>query len=174
MNLDEFKGIKLDIGCGAAKSAGWVGLDKRKLDCVDIVHDLEETPWPIEANSAVVILASHILEHIDPRNFLAVMAEIHRVGMHFCQVQISTPYAGSYGAYQDPTHTRPGFNEASWTYFDPRPINGQPSLWRIYEPPPLFVEQCHWDVNGNCEVLMRVIKDKKFLKKVLNGSQNAK
>src|SRR5262245_55625205 len=126
--LDAHKGIKLDVGCGASKQDGWVGLDRRKLDCVDIVHDMEDTPWPLEADIANVILCSHILEHIDPRNFLRVMSEIHRVGKHFCQVQISTPYAGSFGAYQDPTHTRPGFNEATWMYFDPRPLpGGQPN-----------------------------------------------
>jgi len=166
--LDEKGGIQLDIGCGRAKQQGYVGMDKRPIPEADFIHDLEKMPWPIPNDSCITILASHILEHIDPRNFLAVMAEIYRVGKHGCQVLISVPYAGSFGAYQDPTHTRPGFNEATWQYFDPRPQNGQPNiLYRIYEPPPLFLERLEWNVVGNMEVIMRVVKEPELLKKLL-------
>ncbi|UCH07499.1 MAG: hypothetical protein JSV55_00415, partial [Deltaproteobacteria bacterium] len=37
----------LDIGCGPAKADGFIGLDIRDLPGVDLVHDLNEIPWPI-------------------------------------------------------------------------------------------------------------------------------
>lgn len=163
--LKDASGIKLDIGCGFGKQDGWVGLDKRPIPQADVIHDLEKTPWPLPTGCAITVLCSHILEHIDPRNFLSVMEEIHRVSKHACQVQISTPYAGSFGGYQDPTHTRPGFNEATFLYFDPRPINREPNiLYDIYKPSPFFLERLHWDVSGNLEVLLRVVKDPMLVK----------
>jgi predicted SAM-dependent methyltransferase len=61
-------GIRLDIGCGANRQqgAGWVGMDVQPLSGVDIVHDLTKFPWPIESESVLTALASHILEHIQP------------------------------------------------------------------------------------------------------------
>jgi len=166
--ISKNSGIMLDLGCGKAKRNGWIGMDKRKLKGVDIVHDVEDTPWPLPSDCCNTILCSHLLEHIDPRRIMDVMAEIHRVGKQFCQVQVSTPYAGSRGAYQDPTHTRPGFNEVTFIYFDPRPVNGMPNnLYKIYTPPPLFIERLEWSVNGNMEVLLRVIKDKALIRKAM-------
>jgi len=162
------KGIQLDIGCGRAKQPGWLGMDKRPIPEADVMHDMEDVPWPLPTSCAHTILCSHVLEHIDPRNFLAVMAEMHRVAADGCQILISTPYAGSFGGYQDPTHTRPGFNEATWTYFDPRPIRGNPNhLYSIYEPPPMFQERVHWDPNGNMEVVLKVHKNPVTLAKLL-------
>ena len=167
--IEEKGGIRLDVGCGRAKQSGWVGMDKRPIKEADIIHNLEVIPWPLPSDCAIQVLCSHVLEHIDPRNFLDVMNEIHRVTKHDGQVLISTPYAGSYGAYQDPTHTRPGYNEASFHYLDPRPVNGSNTLYRIYEPEPYFIERCHFDTGGNIEVVMRVIKDRELVKKILSG-----
>lgn len=170
--LKSNSGIMLDLGCGRAKRDGWVGMDKRALKEVDIVHNLEDVPWPLPSDCCITILASHIIEHLDPRNLFDVMAEIHRVGRHGCQVQISTPYAGSHGAYQDPSHVRPGFNETYTLYFDPRPLNGKPNiLYSIYEPPPFFTERVNWAVNGNMEILFRVIKNPVDIKKALKNKK---
>jgi len=60
-------GILLDLGCGANKQGeNWVGLDRRKLQGVDHVHDLEVFPYPIESDSCLTIVASHVAEHIRP------------------------------------------------------------------------------------------------------------
>ena len=34
------KPLKLDLGCGLSKKEGFLGVDRRKFDGVDIVHDL--------------------------------------------------------------------------------------------------------------------------------------
>jgi len=59
-------GIKLDIGCGANKQKGFVGMDFRALEGVDIVHNLEQFPYPLPDNSVSFAVASHVLEHIKP------------------------------------------------------------------------------------------------------------
>jgi len=169
--LHSKSGILLDLGCGHAKQQGYVGMDKRNLPEVDIVWDIEDTPWPLPDDCCTQILCSHLLEHTYPGKFFNIMGEMHRVSRHACQVLVAVPYAGSYGAFQDPTHVHPGYNEATWTYLDPRPINGRPNiLYAIYHPQPFFIERCNWDVGGNMEVILRVIKDEKFLKKAMRAA----
>lgn len=59
-------GIKLDIGCGANKQPKFVGIDIRKGEGVDIVHDLELYPWPLPDECASFAFSSHVVEHINP------------------------------------------------------------------------------------------------------------
>ena len=59
-------GIKLDIGCGASKQPGFVGMDVRAMPNVDIVHNIESFPWPLPNESVSLATASHVLEHINP------------------------------------------------------------------------------------------------------------
>lgn len=60
------QGIKLDIGCGASKQPGFVGLDIRPFPGVDIVQDLEKFPWPLPDESVSFAMTSHVVEHINP------------------------------------------------------------------------------------------------------------
>jgi len=62
------QGIKLDLGCGERKPRGFVGMDIRPLEGVDIVHNLEKYPWPLPDECASLVTASHVLEHINPAN----------------------------------------------------------------------------------------------------------
>ena len=59
-------GIKLDIGCGDNKQVGFVGMDIRELDGVDIVHNIEQFPYPLPDESCSMVVASHVLEHVNP------------------------------------------------------------------------------------------------------------
>ena len=100
MNIKDKTGIRLDIGCGENKQApDWVGIDYRKTKDVDIVWDIEKTPWPLKDESVLVATASHVLEHIDPHKgvFINVMDEIWRVLKPGCQFAFVVPYAGSPG-----------------------------------------------------------------------------
>jgi len=58
--------MKLDIACGNHKDLGFIGIDIQELPGVDIVHDLNVHPWPIESESVEFAKAWHILEHIPP------------------------------------------------------------------------------------------------------------
>lgn len=64
--LKQHSGIRLDIGCGEHKQPGFVGIDVRELEGVDIVHDITKFPWPLPDNSATVAMCSHLVEHIPP------------------------------------------------------------------------------------------------------------
>lgn len=59
-------GIKLDIGCGANKNEGFVGMDVRAEKGVDVVHDLQLFPWPFPDACASLAVASHVVEHLNP------------------------------------------------------------------------------------------------------------
>ena len=53
-------GIFLDIGCGANRQDGWVGMDIRPLPNVDIVQDVEQFPWPLPDECVKTAMASHL------------------------------------------------------------------------------------------------------------------
>lgn len=152
-------GIKLDIGCGANKQPGFVGIDIRELPGVDIVHDVEVFPWPLPDDCASLAVASHLVEHIDPHKgvFLRFMDEVWRVMKEDGQFLIATPYAGSYGYWQDPTHCNP-CNEATWGYFDPEHGSG---LYGIYKPKPWKIVNSVWQQHGNMEVVLAKRKGEK-------------
>ena len=46
INLDEYAGIRLDIGCGGQKQtgAGWIGMDRQPLPGVDVVWNWNDIP----------------------------------------------------------------------------------------------------------------------------------
>lgn len=64
--IKEKQGIRLDIGGGANPNKGFVNIDILPLPEVDIVWDLERTPWPLPDECVLTATASHILEHISP------------------------------------------------------------------------------------------------------------
>ncbi len=144
-------GIRLDIGCGENKQKGFVGMDKRDLKGVDIVHDLEKFPYPLEDESCLVIMGSHIVEHIKPWLMIDFMNELWRITKFEGQLALAHPYGWSHGFIQDPTHCNP-CNETTWTYFDPRN-----PMWNIYKPLPWTIEEGFpvWQVTGNMEVMFR-------------------
>lgn len=151
--LKNESGIRLDIGCGKNCQENFVGLDKRKLPGVDIIHDLEKFPYPLPDECCLTIIGSHIVEHIKPWLMIEFMDELWRIMKTRGQLALSTPYAGSPGYWQDPTHCN-GCNVATWQYFDPRY-----PLFDIYSPFPYEIEKGFpiWQTTGNLEILMRKI-----------------
>jgi len=147
--FNEKAGVRIDFGCGANKQKGWIGVDKRKLKGVDIIQDLQETPWlDIPSNICITGVLCHVYEHIEPKHRFEVMDEIWRVMKVGGQLFISAPYATSMGAFQDPTHY-PCPNEATFQYFDPRF-----PLYKIYKPKPWNLIRNSWQINGNIEVIL--------------------
>lgn len=151
-------GIQLDLGCGQNKAPGFVGMDIRAVDGVDLVHDLTVTPWPLPDDCVTLTRLSHVWEHIPPWRTLDVMAELHRVSKHDAIVMIAAPYGLGFRFVQDPTHCNPS-NEATWAYWDPL----HPSkLWQqVYRPPAMHVEAYEvLPANGDrdFECAMRVCK----------------
>jgi len=165
--LDEYrpKGVKVDLGCGNYKQPGFLGIDAVEHPGVDIVHDLEVYPWPLPNDSCDLLLASHLVEHIDPARggFIKFMDEAWRVLRVGGQFIISTPYAGSAGYWQDPTHIN-GCTEGTWAYFDPLEPTTGGHLWRDgYHPKPWQIAQNAWNISGNLEaVLVKRAEDESY------------
>jgi len=162
---DNNQGIKLDLGCGENKQFGFVGMDNRKLKGVDIVHDVEKFPYPLPDKSCSVVVASHLIEHINPHGgiFMGLMDEVWRITKEDGEFLMSMPYAGSPGYWQDPTHCN-GCNEITWEYFDPEAPVTQGGLWRIYKPKPWKIKFNSFNMNGNLEVILVKRKMKKEYK----------
>lgn len=152
--LKKHQGIRLDIGCGENKQPGFVGMDIRPGPGVDIVQDLEKFPWSLPDESVLIATATHVLEHINPANFIFVnfMNEVWRILKPGGRFAINVPYAGSPGYWQDPTHCN-GINEVTFHYFDPLSRTG---LYTIYRPKPWMIVDgtLTWSANGNLEVIL--------------------
>jgi SAM-dependent methyltransferase len=86
-------GRNYDIGCGPGKVPG-----------VDIIHDLNISPWPIEKESSNLVIASHVIEHVD--NVIAFMSEVHRVLKKGGKAVIRYPHFSQRHTFRDPTHKR--------------------------------------------------------------------
>lgn len=159
MNLNKHKGICLDIGCGGNKQPNFVGMDKRKLKGVDIIHDLEKFPYPLPDECCLTIVGSHIYEHIKPWLSIDFINELWRIMKPNGQLALSMPYGWSFGYIQDPTHCNPS-NEATWQYFDP-----DYPLYQIYKPKPWKIAKGFpaWQANGNIEIVMtkKAVNEKK-------------
>jgi SAM-dependent methyltransferase len=155
--LKQHQGIRLDVGCGDRKQKGYIGIDQRRVPGVDIVHDITKTPWPLPESCAMVVVLTHVWEHIHPTRTLDVMAEIHRVSRDDGIVMMSGPYGLGNRFVQDPTHCNPS-NEATFMYWDKL----HPSrLWEVYKPPVLHLEAFEMvPANGDrdFEVALRVCK----------------
>src|SRR5436190_1707390 len=70
----------LDIGCGGSKTPGAVGIDILPAPGVDIVHDLNKLPWPLEPNRFDAIVCSHVLGELQYKCFPLLWEK------HFCFV----------------------------------------------------------------------------------------
>lgn len=108
------EGQRIDLGPGEARALGFIGMGKD--GDVQIEHNLEEIPWPLEDNSVAVIRANHVLEHLsDPTTN---MLEIHRVLMPGGIAIITVPSTIGEGAFAHPGH-KSYWNKLSfyfWTY----------------------------------------------------------
>jgi len=106
--------VILDLGCGARKAPGAFGVDAVSLPGVDLVHDLEATPYPLPESCADQIFLTHVLEHFE--NPLPIMEEAWRIARSNGRVLIRTPHYSGIYAWRDPTHRR-AFSAASFDYY---------------------------------------------------------
>ena len=94
--------MKLELGCGPSKGDGYTGMDLFAYEGVDIVHDMDVFPWPIEDGACTEIRAIHLVEHV--ADIRAFFQEISRIAAPGCHIHIVTPHYSSWSSWVDPTH----------------------------------------------------------------------
>src|SRR5690606_21428480 len=108
--------VVLDLGCGAKKKPGSLGVDIARVDGVDLLADVTR-PLPFRDQSVDAIHCSHIVEHID--DLMSFMGEIWRVCRPGAVVYLRFPHGSNpYVTWKDPTHRRAVFLD-TFDYFDP-------------------------------------------------------
>jgi hypothetical protein len=159
--LDTHKGevLKLDIGCGKNKppELGWIGMDIEQSKDVDIIHDVQVTPWPFKDETFTLLSAAGLIDKLNPldNGLIRFMDEAWRVLKYDGQFRISCTFAGSLGFWSDPKNIN-GVTPRTFMYFDPlHPAN----LYSNYEPKPWCVQQCYWSPEGNLEILLSKRRD---------------
>ena len=125
--------IKLDVCCGNGKQEGYVGIDKRDISGVDIVHDICVFPWPLEDDSCVAMCMNLSWAIIEPKYRIDVMNEMWRILQLDGILEIRDPYYKAPSAIHDPAvYNNP--NETTFKYFDPvypKYITYEPKPWRL-------------------------------------------
>ncbi len=92
----------LDVGCGQRKLPGSLGIDINKDSQADIIHDINQIPWPFGSNSFDIIVFNQSLEHAN--DIFKTLDEAYRLAKPLGRIIIQVPYFRSVDASADPTH----------------------------------------------------------------------
>lgn len=95
--------MKLNLGCETDIREGYVNVDIKKFEGVDVVADLNKR-LPFDDNSADEILASHILEHLDSP--IEVLKELYRISKPNAKINIRVPHFSHFTNHADLTHNK--------------------------------------------------------------------
>ena len=104
----------LDLGCGWAKAANAIGVDRVPLSTVDIVCDLSDFPYPFASSSFNKIVLNDVIEHLP--DTITAMEELYRICAPNAQVFIRVINWNSEYNAMDPTHVRK-FHEKTFHFF---------------------------------------------------------
>jgi predicted SAM-dependent methyltransferase len=98
--------MKLNLGCGDSKFAGYCNVDKYGEP--DLRWDLERFPWPWADDSVEEVAMSHSLEHIgqSAETFIGVIKELYRVCRDQAKIVLRVPHPRHDNFLNDPTHLR--------------------------------------------------------------------
>jgi SAM-dependent methyltransferase len=80
----------LDIGCGVNKVPGATGMDVNPRTNADVIHDLDDLPYPFDDDQFDEVIGRHVIEHV--REPLAVMIELHRITRNGGIVKLVAPH----------------------------------------------------------------------------------
>src|SRR5688500_13646927 len=104
----------LQLGCGLKRIEGAVNVDLRPTTNPDVVHNLDERPWPFENDQFDEVVAYDVIEHLD--DIIATMEEVHRVATNGAVVKLTVPHFSCPNSFTDITH-RHCFTWFSFHYF---------------------------------------------------------
>ena len=106
----------LDVGCGANKYEGAIGLDNNPRTAADVIHDLGDLPYPFPDDEFVLIVSRHVVEHVP--DVMAFIGELHRITRNGGRIQLVTPHYTNPDWANDPTH-RNHINSYTFNTFMP-------------------------------------------------------
>ena len=92
----------LDIGCGEHKISGAIGMDVNPRTAADVIHDLDDVPYPFSDNRFDQIVGRHVIEHV--QNPTAVMGELHRITRPGGLIRLVAPHWTNPDFATDLTH----------------------------------------------------------------------
>ena len=113
--------MNINLGCGNIKADDSIGVDFRKTDATDVVHDLSVFPWPFEDEQFDTAIAKDIIEHM--LWVVPFMDECWRIVKPGGKLLIRTTYFQYEQGYKDPTHFH-FFTLDSFDFFDPETDTG--------------------------------------------------
>jgi SAM-dependent methyltransferase len=106
----------LDVGCGANKYEGAIGLDNNPRTAADVIHDLGDIPYPFADDEFDLVVSSHSIEH--GPDVMVFVEELYRITKNGGRIKIVTPHYTNPDWATDPTH-RNHFNSYSFNSFMP-------------------------------------------------------
>lgn len=122
--------LRLDIGCGPNKKAGFSGVDVIAFPGVDYVFHAGRDRWPFEESTVEEAHAAHFIEHLTNFNNkwerVKFFNELWRVMKPGGKTTLVFPHWASNRYYGDPSHCEP-FSEMGFYYLS--------STWRKTQAP---------------------------------------
>jgi len=106
----------LDVGCGANKMEGAIGLDNNPRTAADVIHDLGEVPYPFPDNEFDLVVSNHVVEHVP--DVMAFIGELYRITRNGGRIRLITPHYTNPDWPNDPTH-RNHINSYTFNTFMP-------------------------------------------------------
>ena len=95
--------MKIDLGSGRSRLAGYVTIDHEEKVRADVTAEITDLPFDDGAVDEEV-RAHHILEHLEPKDTVRAMREIDRVMAIGCELSIEVPRFPHAASVQDPDH----------------------------------------------------------------------
>ena len=106
----------LDVGCGANKYEGAIGLDNNPRTAADVIHDLGVVPYPFPDNEFDFVVSHHVIEHVP--DVMGFISELYRITKPGGKIRILAPHYTNGDWATDPTH-RNHLNSFSFNTFMP-------------------------------------------------------
>jgi SAM-dependent methyltransferase len=110
----------LDVGCGANKYPGAIGLDYNEKTNADVIHDLGKFPYPFPDNEFDLVVSFHVIEHVP--DVMGFVTELYRITKPGGKIRFVTPHYTNPDWASDPTHKN-HFNSYSFDTFIPEKRN---------------------------------------------------
>lgn len=144
--------IKLDVGCGRYKEDGYTGIDIRDVGGVDITHDIQIFPWPLDDNCCSHIRMHLVWACIEPKYRIKVMDELWRIAKSGCVLDIREVHSSARLMMHDPLY----YSGASqWTFLYFTPLH---TKYEVYEPKPWRIVEYRYNSESVVCVKMEPIK----------------